>query len=82
MRWAREMTPDELRATLRALGLTQRALADRLGHAYSTVNHWATGHFQVPQHVVAYLECATKCRGLAAALKACESGCQLDLRSL
>jgi DNA-binding transcriptional regulator YiaG len=50
------MTPTEFRATLRALGLTQRALAERLGLATSTVNRWAKGHADVPQYAVAYLD--------------------------
>jgi transcriptional regulator with XRE-family HTH domain len=50
------MTPAELRAALRAAGLTQRALAQRLGLAISTVNRWALDKAPVPQYVVAYLE--------------------------
>jgi predicted transcriptional regulator len=36
-------TPDELRALLKARGLTQREFAERAGLARSTVSRWATG---------------------------------------
>jgi DNA-binding transcriptional regulator YiaG len=50
------MTPTEFRATLRALNLTQRSLAERLGLAISTVNRWAKRQVEIPQYAVAYLE--------------------------
>jgi transcriptional regulator with XRE-family HTH domain len=54
------MTTAEFRSTIRALGLTQRALAERLGLATSTVNRWAQGQVEVPQYAVAYLECCSE----------------------
>ena len=50
------MTSDEFRAELRALGMSQRALAIRLGLAVTTVNRWALALAPVPQYAVAYLE--------------------------
>src|SRR5215468_5421995 len=50
------MTSDEFRAELRELGLSQRALALRLGLAVTTVNRWALELAPVPQYAVAYLE--------------------------
>ena len=50
------MTSEEFRAELRALGLSQRALAMRLGLAVTTVNRWALALAPVPQYAVAYLE--------------------------
>ena len=49
------MTPGEFREALRGLGLTQRALAARLGVIPVTVSRWATGQLPVPQYAVAYL---------------------------
>ena len=49
------MTPDEFRAALKALGLRQKWLAERLGVATTTVNRWATGELPVPRYAVAYL---------------------------
>jgi len=50
------MTSEEFRAELRELGLSQRALAMRLGLAVTTVNRWALALAPVPQYAVAYLE--------------------------
>ena len=50
------MTSEEFRAELRELGLSQRALAVRLGLAVTTVNRWALALAPVPQYAVAYLE--------------------------
>jgi len=50
------MTSEEFRAELRELGLSQRALALRLGLAITTVNRWALEQAPVPQYAVAYLE--------------------------
>jgi DNA-binding transcriptional regulator YdaS (Cro superfamily) len=50
------MTAPEFRALLRSVGLTQRALAQRLGVAPSTVNYWCMGRCPVPRYAVAYLE--------------------------
>ena len=43
------MTPAELRELRAALGLSQRALAERLGVQYATVARWETGHHAI-QH--------------------------------
>ena len=50
------MTSEEFRAELRERGLSQRALAMRLGLAVTTVNRWALALAPVPQYAVAYLE--------------------------
>ena len=50
------MTSEEFRVELKALGLSQRALAMRLGLAVTTVNRWALEQVPVPQYAVAYLE--------------------------
>ena len=50
------MTSDEFRAELKALGLSQRALALRLGLATTTVNRWALALAPVPRYAVAYLD--------------------------
>jgi DNA-binding transcriptional regulator YiaG len=43
------MTPDELKATLERLGLTQTALARLLGISDRTVRRWCQGASDVPQ---------------------------------
>jgi DNA-binding transcriptional regulator YiaG len=50
------MTSKELRAALRALGLQQRQLADRLDVTKRSVNRWATGDLPVPGYAEAYLK--------------------------
>jgi transcriptional regulator with XRE-family HTH domain len=60
------MTPQEFRSALRAIGLSQRALAERLGLAISTVNRWAVGPTPVPRYAIAYLDVVGKLRALAA----------------
>jgi transcriptional regulator with XRE-family HTH domain len=57
------MTGAEFRAMLKDLGLSQRALAERLGLAISTVNRWALDKAPVPQYAVAYLELARNEKG-------------------
>lgn len=46
------MTPAEFRATLKALGIRQIWLAERLGVSPNTVNRWARGELAVPQYAV------------------------------
>lgn len=46
------MTADEFRASLKALGISQRWLAGRLGVNTATVNRWAQGTLPVPQYAV------------------------------
>lgn len=41
------MTPNELRARRQALGLSQKALAERLGVPQATVSRWETGHHRI-----------------------------------
>ena len=53
---SRTMTAQEFRATIRALGISQRALAKRLGLAVSTVNRWAVGEATVPEYAIAFLQ--------------------------
>ena len=48
------MTQPEFRSTLKALGMSQRELARRLGVAVSTVSAWATGKTPVPTYVPVY----------------------------
>ena len=43
------MTPNELKATIRLLGLTQQALADRLGIQRNTVVRWLMGVNPIPE---------------------------------
>ena len=43
------MTPSELRATYRAMGLTQQALADRLGVTVRAVRFWEQGERPIPK---------------------------------
>jgi DNA-binding transcriptional regulator YiaG len=50
-----EMTKTEFHDALKATGLTQRALAQELGVAVSTVNRWATGGLPIPKYASAYL---------------------------
>lgn len=52
------MTPADFRALLRAAGLSQRALAQRLGVDHGTVSRWARGSLAVPRYAVAYLDLA------------------------
>lgn len=49
------MTNDEFRTSLRALGISQRWLAERLGVHKSTVSHWATGAAPIPKYAAEYL---------------------------
>ncbi len=44
------MTADEFRGKLKALGISQKWLADRLGVSAQTVNRWARGTIAVPKH--------------------------------
>jgi transcriptional regulator with XRE-family HTH domain len=64
------MTQKEFRANIRALKMSQRALAATLGLAVSTVNRWAVGDAKVPQYAIAYIECRTENLRLAQALSA------------
>lgn len=50
------MTAPEFRATLKALGLSQRSFALRIGVEISTVNRWATGKATVPRYAEYVLE--------------------------
>jgi transcriptional regulator with XRE-family HTH domain len=50
------MTPEDFRAALKSLGLSQLELAERLGVDPSTVNRWATGRAALPRYVVYVLE--------------------------
>ena len=50
------MTADEFRAALKALGITQKWLAGRLGVAPQTVNRWVSGELAVPRYAAFALE--------------------------
>lgn len=50
------MTNEEFRSLLESAGLSQRALASRLGLNVSTVHRWSTGDLDVPQYACAYLD--------------------------
>lgn len=50
------MTPDEFRASLVKLGLSQREIADQLGLDVTTINRWATGKTTIPRWVERHLE--------------------------
>lgn len=41
---------------MKALGLRQRWLAERLGVHVSTISHWAKGHAPVPRYAESYLK--------------------------
>jgi len=56
------MTSDEFRAELKALGLSRRALALRLGLAVTTVNRWALALAPVPQYRKVRFEPANSAR--------------------
>ena len=43
------MTAAEFRAALKALGLSQRSFAERLGVTATATNNWAMGHRPVPR---------------------------------
>lgn len=45
-----------LRATLKALGMTQADLAAELGVSQGTVSRWANNNRRVPRYATAYLE--------------------------
>lgn len=62
------MTPAELRATLKSLGIRQYWLAERLGVLPSTVSGWAKGHAAVPRYAESYLKALSlfRCRGQGA----------------
>ena len=49
------MTQKQLRAALKRLGLSQRALAGRLKVDPRTVNRWARGHTPVPESIALLL---------------------------
>lgn len=44
------MTPADFRAALKALGITQRWFAERLGVGHVTVCRWASGNLAVPKY--------------------------------
>lgn len=50
------MTPETFRSTLKALGLSQRSFASRLGVNVHTVNRWALGQLPVPRYAEYVLE--------------------------
>jgi len=64
------MQPDQLRALRRSLGLTQEALASRLGVSFATVNRWETGKSKPRQ---------SSCRALQGLSSARSSSKQLSL---
>jgi hypothetical protein len=49
------MSPDEFRACLAAIGWTQRSLAERLDIHHTRTARMATGRYQVPPEVAAWL---------------------------
>ena len=50
------MTALEFRAALKALGLTQRGFAERLGVTTTATNNWAMGRQRVPRFAAYALE--------------------------
>lgn len=46
------MTPKQLRQAIGRLGLTQQAMADRLGVHVQTVKKWLAGDRRIPEPVV------------------------------
>ena len=51
------MTPRQLRAALKRLGLSQSEAARRLGIQQSTMNRWLAGERKIPGPVAAALKC-------------------------
>ncbi len=49
------MTPKEFSASLKSLGLSQRAFAREIEYHYNQVGRWATGHYAIPKIVAEYL---------------------------
>lgn len=64
------MTPGEFRAALKALGISQKWLAGRLGVPAPTVNRWATGKHPVAPYVPFVLELLRERREIADKLRA------------
>ena len=56
------MTPTQLRQALRALGLTQRALAARLGVHVQTVKKWLAGERRISEPVAILIRTWLKAR--------------------
>lgn len=50
-----DMTADELRARLKALGLRQLGFAEQLGVSRHTVKRWASGDLPVPKYAALVL---------------------------
>lgn len=55
------MTPETFKATLDAIGWSQRHLAARLGTSDATVRRWASGAFPVPHSVASWLSELVRC---------------------
>jgi DNA-binding transcriptional regulator YiaG len=47
--------PEEFRAALRRMKLTQKRFSDEIDTTYAAVNRWATGRVPMPGMAVAYL---------------------------
>lgn len=50
------MTPTAFRACLHDIGWSQRFLADRLGRHETRTRRWASGRYEIPAEVAAWLE--------------------------
>jgi len=54
------MTPDRLRECLTALHWSQRGLGDILGVQERQVRRWATGEYDMPAQIAAWIERAAE----------------------
>jgi DNA-binding transcriptional regulator YiaG len=54
------MTPEQLKARRARLGLTQTALAEKIGVTWSTVARWETDQRPIPAIAVRLLDCMAR----------------------
>jgi transcriptional regulator with XRE-family HTH domain len=58
------VTPNRFRSCLLDIGWTQRGVADRLGIHETRVRRWASGKYDIPADVAAWLEALATVHGL------------------
>jgi DNA-binding transcriptional regulator YiaG len=61
-----QLTARQFKARLKQAGVSQRKFALWLGFDVSTVNRWARGSRDVPQHVAVIVSLLAKCPEIAA----------------
>ena len=65
MKWQTSLTPTDFRDARKALGLTQKALAEalRMGrHGWQSISKWEGGDNPIPGPVTVAMECLLKDR--------------------